>query len=115
MYVLVALFLISLDQIASLIARNHGVLVSGRWFEAAALPSFLIAIAGALLIGWVRKQWLGPVLVSSGAISNLITYILLGGAVDYIPLMNYRLDVADIWITAGCILIAVTELKKDLS
>ena len=59
-------------------------------------------------------------MIIGGAIGNLIDRVLYGAVVDFIDLhyLNlhwYVFNIADIYISIGCILLILFEIKKKLT
>tara|TARA_E500000178_G_scaffold69924_1_gene67591 strand:- start:3692 stop:3880 length:189 start_codon:yes stop_codon:yes gene_type:complete len=59
-------------------------------------------------------------MIIGGAIGNLIDRVLYGAVVDFIDLHYqnlhwYVFNIADIYISIGCILIILFEIKKKLT
>ena len=106
------------------ILRLHGVRNTGATFGMlAGAPWLLTVVSGAacLFIAWylIAKQpggWLrvGLLMLFSGALGNLIDRALRGYVIDFIELQFVHFaifNLADVWITVGCVLSAVGILR----
>jgi signal peptidase II len=76
------------------------------------------AIALILIVGWFAFDsnrpllWLGVGLLAGGALGNLVDRLSDGGVTDFIdPPLWPAFNVADIAITAGVVVIALTALR----
>ncbi len=114
----VALVSLVLDQLLIWGIMRGSVILSQspRWFSPIQQPwSSLISlvIITALL---TRKRSVGLAIALGGAISNLLTFIVHGHAIDYLKVGNVITNLADILIVVGLFLFAVELLftKKRL-
>lgn len=79
------------------------------------IPLTLLIVIIALLFlkkkSITRQKFLGVILITAGAISNLIDRVLYGFTIDYIRIITSILNIADILIILGAFLL-IRENKK---
>lgn len=136
---LVAAIALGLDQLTKLIARaeiapgersefilgidfvrvaNDGI-AFGLFDDAGAAVTVISAIAFLALLALVARTshsgwtWLPMGLLAGGAIGNLLDRLRLGAVTDFIDLPRWpAFNLADVWITLGVIVLAVTLLRE---
>lgn len=130
----VIIFLLLLDQISKIMARmfftvdretlapfqfefteNTGIAFSIPF------PPFLLILLTLVILGilsWAMikeslLEWeeVGVVFIFSGALGNLIDRVFLGSVTDFIKILGFPIfNFADIWITAGIVILLWYEL-----
>lgn len=97
--------------------RNFGIAFSLPVSQFLVIPVSFIII-GALIIytGHAKQRsgylLFGTALVVSGAFSNIIDRMFFGYTIDYIRIVTSVINVADVCIVAGALLLAFSEYKK---
>lgn len=110
------IFLIGIDQLTKELAlRLFPVSYnSGISFGIGGNTSvvFLVAVIFIIAIN-AKKSGLSfsDILMISGGLSNIIDRIFRGAVLDWIDLLWFRCNVADVMITTGAILLTVRQLK----
>lgn len=96
--------------------RNFGIAFSLPLTQLIVLPLSFIIIGG-IVIYTAQKQnkpplllW-GTALIVSGALSNIIDRMFLGFTTDYIRIIFSVINLADICIVAGALLVLLSEYK----
>lgn len=101
----------------SLILANRGVIFG--WIENSSLSYSLLVIGFIVLIWLIVKRdrstltLYSLLLLSAGALSNLIDRLFRGYIIDYInPHLWFRFNLADLLIVAGVVLYGYELLRK---
>jgi lipoprotein signal peptidase len=81
-----------------------------RWFNA--LPGIWSWVLAVILLDILRRAYfrkpeyeLALSLLGAGTMSNLITFLVMGRVVDYIPLVSTVINIADLYIIVGILLL----------
>jgi len=125
-YCSIGLLLVLMDQLVkwwmisyhpSLILTNKGIIFG---FIENPIISYLLLAIGVVFLVWMIKNQssvvsyrLSVMLITAGAVSNLIDRIFRGYIIDYIHFFNLNVfNLADIFIIAGVLLYAWIILNK---
>lgn len=100
--------------------RNPGLSLqlvdTSRWVETAAMTVVLL-IAAAVLGPRVRRGTLSPAVVAlllGGAASNLLDRAVTGSVRDFLPIGPVVINVADLAVLTGLVLVAVATVRNGL-
>ena len=103
-----------MDQLLVSWALHEHISVSQRWLPLGVV-SWLIALVFLLFAYQLTPEnhtSIGWVLIWAGVASNLLTIVTRGTVVDYIPLIWWVVNVADIALTVGIAIIFFSNTKK---
>lgn len=97
--------------------RNFGIAFSVPVSQFIVLPlSFIIIGALVIYAGHSKKKslslLLGTSFVVAGALSNIIDRMFFGYTIDYFRIATSIVNLADLSIVAGAILLVISEYKK---
>lgn len=84
---------------------SFGLLSTSPIWEIIALNLVFVFIVVYIIIKSYHTNW-GLVLVALGGIANLLERILIGHICDYISLLAFHFNIADVLIVGGTILIS---------
>lgn len=131
-------FLFCIDQVLKYFARTNQAtsfiwrdIVGWEYFEnpgiafSLPVPNLVIVLLTPLIIFglfvWIlrnpkmpNKQYLSLSLIIAGAISNFIDRMMLGITVDYLRIYTSIINLADIMIVTGVIILLLKTTKKAL-
>jgi len=135
--IIISGFFLLIDQLLKFLARTNSTNTGYIWkpwlgweyFEnigiafGLPLPQIITLIVSpiiilGIIIWWIKKIqetflfYLGNALIIGGALSNLIDRILFSITIDYFRFFTSVINIADIMIVTGVVLLASNEINK---
>ena len=114
--VLISFGLVLADQVMQwVVIHDHLSIINNRWLHIGLLSWLVAAIA--LVAAWLvaperYRTSVGWYVIAAGLVSNFITSFLQGGVMDYLPFGYFIINISDVCIIVGSILVVLSLFNK---
>lgn len=117
--IIIPLAVFVLDSVVKrVMILNNEIFVNRMWFGLPVSTTWFFLVTSAVmvfvLVVWIRNHCPLPLgLVLVGGTSNMIDRLVHGGVVDYLHFGSVVLNIADLSIWIGCVMIIVLATRKQ--